>query len=89
MSPAFDRLEALPDTRKVERPKLESKPMPAAWMPSAKGGFIHRGTGFDASELPRLSDAEICDLRTLLRDALELVDWAIHERAVRAQEGGR
>lgn len=90
MSPAFDRLEALPDTRRVERPRLVSRPMPQAWkVVGARREVMHT-----ASELvfegPRgLSADDLDKLDALARDLLALVAWERHERAVRAQEGGR
>jgi len=90
VSPAFDRLDALPDTRKVERPRLVSRPMPGAWMPLVGTGMlVHLPTEQTLEDLSDLDDEDLALSETFARDLLALVAWERHERAVRAQEGGR
>lgn len=90
MSPAFDRMQALPDTRRVERPRLVSRPMPGAWMPLVGTGMlVHLPTEMTMEDPAKLDADLLEDLETYMRDVLELMRWERHERAVRAQEGGR
>jgi len=94
VSPAFDRLEALPDTRRVERPRLESRPLPEGWAPIG-GGFAIVRIGKAGPDV--LFDVEPTSL-SMRREEDEYaravsilagIEWLRHERAVRAQEGGR
>jgi len=88
MSPAFDRMQALPDTRKVERPRLVSRPMPQAWHRIGEM-LVHLPTETTMEDPAELDAEGLDDLETYARDVLELLRWERHERAVRAQEGGR
>lgn len=78
---AHDRLAA---TVRRERPRLVSRPLPAGWV-KAHDGLRHvtYGAAFDYEELDDLED----EARHLAAKA-EAYRWLIHERAVRAQDGG-
>mgnify|MGYP007071592668 CR=1 FL=1 len=94
MSPAFDRMQALPDTRRVERPRLESRPLPEGWAPIG-GGFAIVRIGKAGPDV--LLDVEPTELGMRREEdeyaravsILAGIQWVRHERAVRAQEGGR
>lgn len=84
MSPAFDRLAALPDTRRVARPRLVSRPMPQAWHRIGEM-LVHLPTETTLEDPAELDAEGLEDLETYARDVLELMRWERHERAVRAQ----
>lgn len=84
----LDTLDQAPPTRKVERPPMESMPIPAAWEP-LRDVVVHRSSELELPNPRRLDDAGLADLEAFGRDIDALVAWARHERAVRAQEGGR
>ena len=82
---AHDRLA---ETRRVERPRLETRPLPAGWrIDIASGVYVHERYG----PLLRLdAGPDIVEERIrIASDAIELYRWVQHSRALEAQEAGR
>lgn len=82
---AHDRLA---DTRRVERPRLEPRPLPAGWrIDLASGVYVHEKYG----PLLRLdAGPDVVEERIrIASDAIELYRWVQHSRAVEAQEAQR
>lgn len=79
---AHDRLA---DTRRVERPRLEPKPLPAGWRLDLASGYVHTsGLRRMWSEDQAPGELEAALAKT--RDTLALLEWIAHSRAVEAQE---
>lgn len=84
MSPAFDHLAALPDTRKVERPKLGSLPLPDGWSWGGQGWIRHEDV--QALLIEPVSPLEAAVEARVYREAMAAIagiKWVRHERAVR------
>lgn len=82
---AHDRLA---ETRRVERPRLEPRPLPPRWsIDIAYGVYVHEEYG----PLLRLdAGPEVVEERIrIASDALDLYRWVQHSRAVEAQEAER
>lgn len=89
-------------TRRVERPRLESRPLPHPWEGSQQTGYTHPLGGqygddemtYGASGLGVQVASSIlmgltrAEVRAMARDLVELIDWLDHEERVRAQDGG-
>lgn len=75
---AHDRLAA---TVRRERPRLVSRPLPAGWG-RENDGLRHADLGFCIDH----EGAEVLERR--YRARAEAYAWLLHERAVRAQDGG-
>ncbi len=88
--------DALDVTRRIERPRLESKPLPAGW----QAHQFEFGATYEHKGTPRVtSDGSACVAVMLgnygpldevvadVRDTLALLEYLQHERAVAAQDG--
>lgn len=84
-----DRLAA---TVKTERPRLESRPMPAPWIVDGYPGYLHPLGGRVSGSVVWKATLIPCgdgraELRAMASAVISLLDWLDHEDAVRAQGG--
>ena len=83
--------DKLAPTVKVERPRLESRPLPARWSKVAEGMYLHESDAahiaVDATGVQDIGLGEPLGnaLRTA-RDRVALLEWLAHQDAVRAQD---
>ena len=78
--------DALPETRKVERPRLVSRPLPEGWAPDKPGmmrppGHYHAALRYYCARWEWEYTA-----RAKAMAVLALLDWLDHEAAVKAQD---
>lgn len=85
-------------TRRIERPRLESRPLPPRWEMDERiiwHAAEHFPYAFDAEvtietaivDPAQTTDDELREIESYALDLVELARWARHERAVRAQGG--
>ncbi len=87
-------MSALPTTREVPRPRLESRPLPAGWhhkdawwlAPGPINAYVSRAWLVTSCGVVAWSAP--CKSLTLAdaRDLVALLEWLEHERAVEAQD---
>jgi len=84
MSSVETSVERAAETRRIERPPLESRPIPDGWELAANGAHTHR-TGVVGLH-PQLDSLD--DVEQLGHDILALAQWRRHQERVAAQKRG-
>ena len=87
----LELLAAAPTVR-LERPRLESRPMPAPWIVDGYPGYLHPLGGRVSGSVVWKATLIPCgdgraELRAMANEVISLLDWLDHEDAVTAKGG--